>query len=288
MSNLIITTPSDREIAMARTFNAPRKLVWDAHTKPELVKKWLLGPPGWSMPVCTIDVRVGGSYRYEWRKDSDGSTMAMGGVYREIVAPERIVSTEKFDDPWYEGEAQGTLVLKEQNGKTTLTTTVLYASKVIRDSVLKSGMTSGVEVSYNRLAEVLASPSRGTGKSILAVVAALVAVFILSLGTDEILHLLQVYPPWRQRMSDPLFALATAYRIVFNIAGGYIAARLAPSAPMRHAMILGIVGLVLSLLGVIGSLAKPELGPLWYPLILLILAVPCAWLGGKFATRRPA
>jgi uncharacterized protein YndB with AHSA1/START domain len=159
MSNLRITMPSDREIAMTRTFDAPRQLVWDAHTKPELVKRWLLGPPGWSMPVCTIDLRVGGSYRYEWRKDSDGSTMAMGGIYKAIVPLERIVSTEQFDDPWYEGEAIGTLVLKEQGGKTTLTTTVLYASKAIRDSVLKSGMTSGVEESYNRLAETLAASS---------------------------------------------------------------------------------------------------------------------------------
>jgi uncharacterized protein YndB with AHSA1/START domain len=143
--------PSDREIAMTREFNAPRQLVWDAHTKPELVRKWLLGPPGWSMPVCTIDLRVGGGYRYEWRKDSDGTTMAMGGTYKEITPIARIVSTEKFDDPWYEGEAVGTLVLREQGGKTILTTTVLYASKAVRDSVLKAGMTTGVEQSYDRL-----------------------------------------------------------------------------------------------------------------------------------------
>jgi len=160
MSNLKVTTPSDREIAMSRTFDAPRQLVWDAHTKPELVKRWLLGPPGWSMPVCRIDLRVGGSYRYEWRSDKDGSTMAMGGVYREIVAPQRIVSTEKFDDPWYQGEAVGTLVLTEQGGKTTLTTTVLYASQATRDAVLKSGMTSGVEQSYDRLADLLTSLRR--------------------------------------------------------------------------------------------------------------------------------
>lgn len=161
MSNLKVTTPSDREIATSRTFDAPRQLVWDAYTKPELVKRWLLGPPGWSMPVCRIDLRVGGSYRYEWRRDTDGSTMAMGGVYREVVAPERIVSTERFDDPWYEGEAVGTLVLTERAGKTTVSTTVRYASKATRDAVLKSGMTGGVEQSYDRLAELLAStPAR--------------------------------------------------------------------------------------------------------------------------------
>jgi len=157
MSTLKVTMPSDREIAMTREFDAPRQLVWDAHTKAELVRKWLLGPPGWSMPVCKIDLRVGGSYRYEWRKDSDGTTMAMGGTYKEITPIERIVSTEKFDDPWYEGEAVGTLVLREQGGKTILTTTVLYASKTVRDSVLKAGMTTGVEQSYDRLeSQVLA------------------------------------------------------------------------------------------------------------------------------------
>jgi len=155
MSTLKVTTPSVREIAMTREFNAPRQLVWDAHTKPELVWKWLLGPPGWSMPVCTIDLRVGGSYRYEWRNDSDGTTMAMGGTYKEVKPIERIVSTEKFDDPWYEGEATGTIVLKEQGSKTILTTTVRYASQAVRDSVLKSGMTTGVEQSYDRLESAL-------------------------------------------------------------------------------------------------------------------------------------
>ena len=156
MSTLKITTPSDREIAMTREFNAPRQLVWDAHTKPELVRKWLLGPPGWSMPVCKIDLRVGGSYRYEWRNDKDGTTMAMGGTYKEVKPIERIVQTEKFDDPWYEGEATGTMVLKEQGSKTILTTTVRYASQAVRDSVIKSGMTTGVEQSFDRLeAEVL-------------------------------------------------------------------------------------------------------------------------------------
>jgi len=156
MSTLKITTPSDREIAMTREFNAPRQLVWDAHTKPELVRKWLLGPPGWSMPVCNIDLRVGGSYRYEWRNDKDGTTMAMGGTYKEVKPIERIVQTEKFDDPWYDGEATGTMVLKEQGGKTILTTTVRYASQAVRDSVIKSGMTTGVEQSFDRLeAEVL-------------------------------------------------------------------------------------------------------------------------------------
>ncbi|PYO76333.1 MAG: ATPase [Gemmatimonadetes bacterium] len=142
---------------MTRVFNAPRRLVFDAHTKPELVKRWLLGPPGWSMPVCEIDLRVGGKYRYVWRSDSDGTEMGMGGVYREVLAPERIVTTERFDEAWYPGEGVGTLLLVERGGKTTLTNTMRYESRAARDGVLKSGMEKGVAESYDRLAELLAS-----------------------------------------------------------------------------------------------------------------------------------
>jgi uncharacterized protein YndB with AHSA1/START domain len=156
-AELKITTPGDRELVMTRVFDAPRQLVFDAHTKPELVKRWLLGPPGWSMPVCEIDLRVGGKYRWVWRHDRDGTQMGMGGVYREIRAPERLVSTEKFDEAWYPGEGVGTLALVEQGGRTTLTHTMLYESREARDRVLKSGMEKGVTASYDRLAELLAS-----------------------------------------------------------------------------------------------------------------------------------
>ena len=155
---LEVTTPTEREIVMTRVFDAPRKLVFDAHTKPELVKRWLLGTPGWSMPVCEIDLMVGGKYRYVWRRDQDGPQMGMGGVYREIVTPERLVATEKFDEAWYPGEAVDTLVLVEQGGKTTLTQTMLVESRETRDAVLKSGMERGVAASYDRLAELLAAP----------------------------------------------------------------------------------------------------------------------------------
>jgi uncharacterized protein YndB with AHSA1/START domain len=151
---LEITTPTDREIVMTRVFNAPRRLVFDAWTKPELLRRWLGVRAGWTMAVCEVDLRVGGSYRYVWR-GPDGD-MGMGGVYREIVRPERIVCTEKFDDPWYEGEAIDTLVLVEADGKTTVTTTVTYVSREVRDAVLKSGMASGVGESYDKLDEVLA------------------------------------------------------------------------------------------------------------------------------------
>ena len=155
-ATLQITTPTEREIVMTRVFDAPRRLVFDAHTKPELVRRWLLGPPGWSMPVCEIDLRVGGTYRYVWRNDH-GTEMGMGGVFREIVPPERLVATEAFDESWYPGEALDTTVLVEQDGRTTLTLTVLYESREARDAALKSDMERGVNASYDRLAALLAS-----------------------------------------------------------------------------------------------------------------------------------
>ena len=163
VGKLQISTPSDRELAMTRLFDAPRSMVFDAWTKPELLRRWLGVFGGWTFAVCEVDLRVGGKYRFVWH-GKDGNEMAMGGVYREIVRPERIVCTEKFDDPWYEGDAIDTTTFVERGGKTTMTTTVLYESKEIRDAVLKSPMESGVAKSYDKLAEVLAAipPRSGT------------------------------------------------------------------------------------------------------------------------------
>ena len=151
---LTVTTPTDREIAMARVFDAPRHLVWDAFTKPELLKRWF-GPRGWSLVVCEVDLRVGGKWRFVLR-GPDGTDMGMSGVYREIVPPERSVHMESFDD--YPGESQVTANFVEQGGKTTLTATVLYPSQEVRDIVIKSGMEHGAAESYDKLAELLASP----------------------------------------------------------------------------------------------------------------------------------
>jgi len=150
-----LSTPSDREIRVTRDFDAPRQLVFDAFTKPELVRRWLLGPPGWIMPLCEIDLRVGGAYRYVWRLEKDGTQMAMGGVFREIVVPERIVATEKFDDAWYPGEALDTTVFIETRGITRITITVLYESKESRDMARRSGMEYGMAAGYDRLETLL-------------------------------------------------------------------------------------------------------------------------------------
>ena len=148
------TTPSDREIVASRVVDAPRRLVWAAHTTPEHVQRWLLGPEGWTMPVCEIDLRPGGKWRFVWRR-SDGTEMAMTGVYREVTPPERLVNTEAWGAEW--PETVNTTVLTEKGGKTTITTTVLYPSKEARDNAMKTGMKDGWAVSYDRLDEHLST-----------------------------------------------------------------------------------------------------------------------------------
>jgi uncharacterized protein YndB with AHSA1/START domain len=153
---LQVSTPSDREIVMTRVFNAPRRLVFDALTKPELLMRWFDGPPGWSLTVCEFDLKVGGSYRYVWQGPG-GTQMGMRGVLKEVVPPERLVQTEAFDESWYPGEAVGTVVLVEHDGKTTLTMTVRYESREARDAVLKTPMEQGVAAGYDKLEKFLAT-----------------------------------------------------------------------------------------------------------------------------------
>ena len=115
------------------------------------------------------------------------------------------------------------------------------------------------------------------------------ATFILSIGTDLLLHAAGVFPPWGQPMSNALFALATAYRTVYTVAGGYVTARLAPNKPMGHVWTLGVIGLLAAIAGTAATWDKgPEFGPKWYPLALVVLAIPCVWLGGKLARRAMA
>lgn len=160
--NLVIRTQGDREIVMTRRFNAPKHRVFEAWTKPDLLKRWLLGPEGWSMPVCTVDLRKGGTCRFVWKKDKTGEEMGMTITYVEIVPNEKIVGTEKFDQAWYEGEAHSTLVFAESAGKTTVTNIICYANQATRDGVLKSGMERGVAASYDRLEQIVTEASRAT------------------------------------------------------------------------------------------------------------------------------
>jgi uncharacterized protein YndB with AHSA1/START domain len=153
---LKLVTQGDCEIVFTRSFDAPRPLVFDAMTKPDLLKRWFVGPDGWTLAVCEVDLRVGGKYRYVWHMKPD-TEMGMGGVYREIVVPERIVCTELFDQDWTGGEAVGTLVLTERAGKTTMTNTVRYNSPEAREAVLRTPMESGMAAGYDKLDKTLAT-----------------------------------------------------------------------------------------------------------------------------------
>jgi uncharacterized protein YndB with AHSA1/START domain len=144
---LKVTTPTEREIAMTRIFDAPRMLVFEALTKPGTLMRWFHGPPGWALAVCKMDLQVGGAYRWEWIGPSG------------TPPPERIVQPEAFDQVWYPGGAVVTLALSEASGKTTLTLTVRYESREARDGVLKTDMRRGVAAGYDRLAGLLASPA---------------------------------------------------------------------------------------------------------------------------------
>jgi uncharacterized protein YndB with AHSA1/START domain len=154
-NSMTVTTPSDLEIVMTRVFDAPRRKVFDAWTKPELLRQWF-GRRGDVLSVCEVDLRVGGAYRFVWQL-REGGEMGMGGVYREIDAPGRLVSTESFDDYAEMGDAVNTMVLEERDGKTTMTITSRYGSREARDAVIESGMEGGANESFDRLAELLAA-----------------------------------------------------------------------------------------------------------------------------------
>jgi uncharacterized protein YndB with AHSA1/START domain len=152
---LQVTLPSDREITMTRVFDAPRALVFDAFTKPKLVQRWLLGPDGWTMPVCEIDLRVGGKWRYVWRNDDDGSEFGMSGVYRELARPDRTVHTEIYSEDPNQTEAVVTTTFRESGGRTTMVATMRLPSKEVRDAIVATGMAEGAGKSYDRLADLL-------------------------------------------------------------------------------------------------------------------------------------
>jgi len=128
--------------------------------------------------------------------------------------------------------------------------------------------------------------NRQLGRTIFAFAAAIVANVVLSLGTDQVFHVLGVYPPWGQPMYDAsLNALALVYRIVFGVASGYLVARLAPRAPMRHAAVLGVIAVALSTMGAVATITQYDLGPDWYPIALVVSAFPCVWLGAVIRRR---
>lgn len=164
MQKLTARPEGERSLLITRSFDAPCKLVFAAITTPEMVKQWM-GPPGWTLTTCEIDLRVGGRYRYVMSGESEAGSdcppeMGWGGVYREIAAPGRLVHTELFDMDWTGGESLVTCLLSEKGGRTTLDMTILYSSAAAREGVLKTPMEEGMEMSFSRLDGLLARRSQ--------------------------------------------------------------------------------------------------------------------------------
>ena len=160
--SLNVDTPSDREVRVTRKFKAPARLVWDAHTKPELVRKWQYGFEGWSLPICEMDVRVGGAYRWRWRNDQDGNEMGFFGKYIEVTPFTKLVYDQHYDPgslgvPMTSEPTIITTVFTKSGEFTTLTVTMLFASKEERDAAVATGMTDGMELSYERMDALLSA-----------------------------------------------------------------------------------------------------------------------------------
>jgi uncharacterized protein YndB with AHSA1/START domain len=152
-----VSLPSDTEVRVSRSFHAPRQLVWRAHTEPKLVTQWMLGPPGWSMPVCDMDVRPGGKYRWRWRSDENGQEFGFFGTFTEVEAPAKL-SHDEFFDPGDVGSSMPVdkpaiirTSFSEKNGVTTLVTLMDFGTKAGRDAAVSTGMTDGMEMGYERL-----------------------------------------------------------------------------------------------------------------------------------------
>jgi uncharacterized protein YndB with AHSA1/START domain len=161
MKPAVASLPSDTEVLVKRSFDAPVKLVWRAYMEPDLMRRWCSGPPGWSMPVCEMDMRVGGQYRWRWRSDENGQEFGFTGEVLEVVPHARIVHTQIYD-PGDLGYSMGgepsiiTVSFQEAGGITNVETSIKYASKADRDEAFSTGMTDGMEMSYKQLDDLLA------------------------------------------------------------------------------------------------------------------------------------
>lgn len=154
-----VTLPSDSEVLVRRAFDASPELVYQALTTPRLLQRWMLGPPGWSMPVCEMDVRVGGQYRYRWRSDENGQEFGFHGEFLTVEPQKKLVHTEYFD-PGDVGGSMGdgslvTIELEQQGGRTILSTRMDYKTRSARDAAMATGMTDGMEMTYARLDDML-------------------------------------------------------------------------------------------------------------------------------------
>lgn len=148
------STPSDTQVRFTRVVAAPRELTFEVYTRPEHLQEWLGGLEGWTMLICEMEPRSGGTWRYGWRK-ADGTEMIMGGIVKEFVPGERVVTTERWGPEW--PETLNMVEFVESGGMTTITTTVTYPSKEARDAAIQTGMRDGLDVSYARLEKLLES-----------------------------------------------------------------------------------------------------------------------------------
>jgi uncharacterized protein YndB with AHSA1/START domain len=160
MDKAQVTLLGDREVKVTRSFRAPRALVYRAYTEPDVLRRWLLGPPGWSMPVCEMDVRAGGRFRWRWRSDEDGSEFGFSGTFREVQPQAKLVHTEAYEPGTVGGgypgnEAIVTVTFTGDGGVTTVTTLIDFGSKEARDAAVSTGMTDGMEQSYQLLDRLL-------------------------------------------------------------------------------------------------------------------------------------
>ena len=157
-----VMLPNDTEVRVTRSFHAPRTLVWQAHTVPELARRWL-GYPGWSMPVCEMDVRLGGKYRWRWRSDENGQEFGFFGTFNEVSEPAKLSYDQYYDAGDFDSAmptdnpTRIRSTYTEKNGVTTLVTVMDFGSKEARDAAVSTGMTDGMEVSYQRLDALFAS-----------------------------------------------------------------------------------------------------------------------------------
>lgn len=151
---LDVTLPSPLEIRISRHFDAPPSLVWDAHFTPALVQRWMLGPPGWTMPVCEMDLRVGGAFRYRWRSEDGATEFGTEGEILEVDPPHRLVHSERMDG--FDGVAIETTEFVADGDGTAYSTTIRYPTEAARDAALASGMTEGMSAGYDRLEAVVA------------------------------------------------------------------------------------------------------------------------------------
>lgn len=158
-----VSTPSDREVLVKRSFNATVDLVWQAYTEPALMRRWLTAMPGWTMPVCEMAVHVGGKYRWRWRNEEDGQEFGFAGEMLEVELHSKIAHTQFYDPGDGEFGSMGdepsiiTVTFKESDGITHVATSIKFASKADRDAAVSTGMTDGMEMSYQSLDGVLDS-----------------------------------------------------------------------------------------------------------------------------------